>query len=640
MRKSIATVSLSGTLEEKLVAAASVGFDGVEIFENDLISCASTPAEVRRQAEALGLRIELYQPFRDFEAVPAELLTRNLRRAQAKLELMTELGADTLLVCSNVSEAAIDDDSLAADHLYQLADLAAGSGIRIAYEALAWGRHVNEYPRASKIVELAGHPQLGVCLDSFHILSRRLDPSGIADIPGEKIFFLQLADAPPMHTDVLQWSRHYRCFPGQGGFDLSGFLEHVVGAGYTGPLSLEVFNDIFRQADAERTATDALRSLIALEESLRLRLDAARSGHLSVAERSPERDQVTLSELAAPVELSEYAFVEITVDSLAEAAAEDLLRGLGFVHVGRHRSKPVQMWQQGEVRLLLNRRLPAEGEWRLGNAVVTAIAVESHDPARSAQRAQSLLAPLIPRRYGPGEAELFAVAAPDGTAVFFCRTDPSDASSWLRDFTPVTPGEPDFPSAIVRVDHVALSQPPYYFDEAALFYRSVFGLRPRTSEEMADPYGLVRSRALASSGGGVRFVLNVPALGGGRLPETADFQHIAFSCPDIFAAARQLRARGLSTLPIPANYYSDLAARTNLDDCLIEVMRADSVLYDRDGDGEFFHFYTAMLGRRMFFEVVQRVAGYDGYGHPNTPVRMAAQHRHPASSPNTLHHPN
>jgi 4-hydroxyphenylpyruvate dioxygenase len=122
----------------------------------------------------------------------------------------------------------------------------------------------------------------------------------------------------------------------------------------------------------------------------------------------------------------------------------------------------------------------------------------------------------------------------------------------------------------------------------------------------------------------------VPALGGGKLPETADFQHIAFSCPDIFAAAVDMRVRRLPALPIPDNYYDDLVARMELDESLVETMRAYGVLYDRDEGGEFFHFYTAMLGRRMFFEIVQRIGGYDGFGTPNTPVRMAAQYRHTA----------
>ena len=62
-----------------------------------------------------------------------------------------------------------------------------------------------------------------------------------------------------MDMDVLQWSRHYRLFPGQGAFDLPAFLGHVLAAGYTGPLSLEVFNDVFRQSDPRRAAVDAHR---------------------------------------------------------------------------------------------------------------------------------------------------------------------------------------------------------------------------------------------------------------------------------------------------------------------------------------------------------------------------------------------
>ena len=235
-------------------------------------------------------------------------------------------------------------------------------------------------------------------------------------------------------------------------------------------------------------------------------------------------------------------------------------------------------------------------------------------------------APPIPRRLGPEEAELTAVAAPDGTSVFFCHTDAEDAASWLGDFRPSAPAHPGGRPLLTAVDHVALSQPFDYFDEAALFYRSLLGMCPQGSQEVASPYGLVRSRAVRSPGGGIRLVLNVPLLGGGRLTETAAYQHVAFACPDIFAAARAVRSMGIPALPVPGNYYDDLAARFELDAALIAQLRELGVLYDRDSHGgEFLHFYTGMLGRRLFFEVVQRSGGYDGYGAPNTPVRMAAQ---------------
>jgi 4-hydroxyphenylpyruvate dioxygenase len=620
VRRSIATISLSGPLEEKLAAAAGAGFDGVEIFEGDLITCRLSPADVRLRAADLGLAIVLYQPFRDFEAVPGALFRQNLRRAERKFELMTSLGADMLLVCSNVSAAAIDDDGLAAGQLWQLAERAREHGIRIAYEALAWGRHVSSYERAWRLVAQAAHPRLGVGLDSFHILSLGHDPAGIRRIPAEKIFFLQLADAPLLDMQTLAWSRHHRCFPGQGGFDMTGFTADVLSAGYSGPWSLEVFNDVFRQADAERTAVDGMRSLLVLEESLAARACA----DPEAARPAP----VTLARLPAPVDLPGYAFIELGVDGLMEPAAEDLLRGMGFARTGRHLSKPVQLWEQGGIRLLVNRTRADDASQPHGLAAVSAVAVESRDPDRSAQRARALLAPAIPRSVGPGEADLPAVAAPDGTALFFCQTDAAGHAGWASDFEPTPEQQAEWP-LLAAVDHVALSQPFDYFDEAALFYRSLLGLHDQASEEVASPYGLVRSRAVRSTGGGVRLVLNVPLLGGGRLAEAATYQHVAFSCSDVVAVARAMRTSGIPTLPIPANYYEDLIARFDLAASVADQLREFGILYDRDArGGEFFQIYTVMLGHRLFFEIVQRNGGYDGFGAFNTPVRMAAQLRH------------
>ncbi|OAH15922.1 bifunctional sugar phosphate isomerase/epimerase/4-hydroxyphenylpyruvate dioxygenase family protein [Streptomyces jeddahensis] len=591
MRTSIATVSLSGPLTEKLTAAARAGFDGVEIFENDLLASPLTPEEIRARTADLGLTIDLYQPMRDIEAVPEDEFARNLRRAEHKFRLMRRLGADTVLVCSSVSPLAVDDDALAAAQLRRLAELAEEYGIRVAYEALAWGRHVNTYDHAWRIVEAADHPALGTCLDSFHILARGSDPKGIEEIPGEKIFFLQLADAPLMAMDVLQWSRHYRCFPGQGGFDVAGFLGHVVRAGYQGPLSLEVFNDVFRQADARPTAVDAQRSLIVLQEATGL-----------VA--PPD-----------PVVPTGVAFAELVTPDAEPASA--LLGALGFARTARHRSKPVELWQQGDARVLLNTG-PVGSRDVLSLA---AIGLESPDPAAAARRAEALLAPVLPRRRAPEDAPLDAVAAPDGTQLFFCATDQPELPSWTGDFTPVeyapAPG-----TGIRRIDHLALTQPWHQFDEAALFHRSVLGLQAQESVDVADPYGLLRSRAVTTPDGGVRIALGVgpaPTDEGGRA------QHIAFAVDDLVTAVRRVREAGGRLLPVPVNYYDDLAARYEFAPGELETYRELGILYDRDEHGEFRHCYTETVGR-VFFELVQRDGGYRGYGAQNAPVRLAAQH--------------
>jgi 4-hydroxyphenylpyruvate dioxygenase len=597
VRRGIATVCLSGTLEQKLTAAAHAGFEGVEIFEPDLIGSRLAPAEVRIRAAELGLGIDLYQPLRDFEGVGQAQFERNLRRAEAKFGLMEELGAGMLLVCSNVASDTIDDDGLAAEQLHALAARAAERGIRVAYEALAWGRWVNEYDHAWRIVQSADHPALGVCLDSFHILSRGSGLDAIADIPAEKLFFLQLADAPHLVMDVLQWSRHYRCFPGQGGFDLADFTARVLVAGYRGPLSLEVFNDVFRQADPTRMAVDAMRSLLILEEAI-----------------TPPAQRA----LPAPPRLGGYAFVELAVEPTSVGETQRLLHAMGFTATAQHRTKPVTLWLQGAVRVLLNAGAPvAPG--------IAAIAVESADPDRSARRAEALLAPVLERQRGPGEADLSAIAAPDGTSVFFCRSDERlEAGRWLGDFESLDgAGDPPAP-ALERIDHIALAQPFDYFDEAALFYRSVLGLEPLEALELAAPTGLVRSRAVTDADGSVRLALNVPVLAHDSTAG-ADPQHVAFACSDIFGVAERMRGRGLVPLAIPDNYYDDLAARTNLDPSLIAAMREHRVLYERDQTGEFLHFYTPTVGGRLCFEVVERRGGYSGYGAGNAPVRMAAQ---------------
>jgi 4-hydroxyphenylpyruvate dioxygenase len=590
-RTSIATVCLSGTLEDRLDAAAGAGFDAVEIFESDLIAAPSSPEQVRARVAALGLTIDLYQPFRDAEGAPPHRFAAVQRRMRAKLDLMERLGVDTVLICSSVAPDTIDDDDLAADQLRRLAGLAGERGMRIAYEALAWGRHVSTWEHSWDLVRRADHPALGLCLDSFHVLSRTDRFAGIGALPGDRIFFLQLADAPRLAMDVLQWSRHHRLFPLQGGLDLIGFTRTVLAAGYRGPLSLEVFNDVFRQADPHRTAVDARRSLIALQ------------------------DAITATPVPAP-ELTGIAFAELGVDPESGPELEGLLGALGFTHAGQHRSKPVQLWEQGGARILLNSGV--------GEAAIHAFALESADPQESARRAAHLLARPLPRRRRQGEADLTAIAAPDGTEVFFCRTAPVGEHGWLDDFlatgTPRTP-----PTGITAIDHLSLAQPFDRYDEAALFYRSVLGLTDDEAGEFAAPFGLMRTLAIRNAGRSVRIALSVPVLRRGDwAPAVPHPQHLTLRTDDLARTATALRRAGAPLLGIPGNYYDDLEARTELEPDLRARIRDLGAMYDEDQHGRYLQLFTPVSGSRIFVEIVQRVGGYRGYGFANDPVRMAA----------------
>lgn len=644
MRTGIATVCLSGTLMEKMQACAIAGFDGIEIFEQDLVTSPLTPEDVRKMAADLGLTLDLYQPFRDFDSVSEDLLAANLRRADAKFRLMERLGMDTVLVCSNVATASIDSDDLRTEQLGLLADLAGQHGVKVAYEALAWGKYVSDYEHAHRLVEAVDHPNLGTCLDSFHILSRDWDTAPIEAFNPDKIFFVQVADAPKLSMDVLSWSRHYRVFPGEGQFELAKFMGHVVRAGYAGPVSLEIFNDVFRQSDVERTAVDGMRSLIWLEEQSAKWLEAnapvlsstATGGEAGTQAPVRRRYPMELATLPQVAEPAGYNFAE--VKAADTSGLETLLGQLGFEFNGRHRTKDVQLWTMGHARVIINEAGPGSGD---DSPAIAALGFDVDSPVIASVRAQQLKAPAVPRKSQANEEVFQGFAAPDSTEIFLCQGSPDGTAAWTSEFGEGL--EVPAAGATAVIDHVNLAQPWQHFDEAVLFYTSALALAPQPFAEVPSPTGLVRSQVMLTESRAVRLVLNLAPLmqqdgasdgsdaldsDGGRTGTRRTYQeHIAFAVDDLVATARDCKARGLEFLEIPANYYEDLDARFGLAPEFLATLQELNLLYDRDADGEFLHFYTATVGS-VFFEMVERRGSYDGYGAPNAPVRHAVQYDH------------
>jgi 4-hydroxyphenylpyruvate dioxygenase len=625
MHRSIATVSLSGTLRQKLEAIAAAGFDGIELFEPDFIQFAGSAAELRSMLSDLGLSLDLYQPFRDFEGMPQPQYERSLDRAERKFDLMEALGAPLVLVCSNTSPLSLGEVDRAADQLRELAERAARRNLRIGYEALAWGRHVNRYAQAWERVRRADHPNLGLILDSFHTLSLDDDPSGIADIPGNKIAFLQMADAPRLAMDVLQWARHFRNFPGQGQFDMAGFLEVVLRAGYTGPLSLEIFNDVFRETPNRRTATDALRSLLLLESEVSQRLQ-------SEPGRADPEVLAGLFDPPAMPSLTGFRFLEFAVDEAGATALGNALEQMSFRLAGRHRSKQAVLYAQGGIRLVVNAQPDSLARQRFDQQgpSVYALGLGTTEPEVAASRAAGLLSARFDSPIGEQEMRLPAIVAPGGTVIHFVP-DPSPVTFDEVDFIPEPAGIETVP-LLQNVDHLALGLAQDQLDSWVLFCRAVLGLRPGDSLELADPFGLIRTSGLANAERTLRFVLNVSLSQRTRTARTVassgsggGVHHIAFSSADIFAAVERMRERGTPFVPISPNYYDDLATRFDIAPLMLGRMRALGILFDRTVDGDYFHIYTESFADRFFFEIVQRAGAYDAYGALNAPARMASQ---------------
>lgn len=621
MKTSIATVSVSGSFADKLTAIAEAGFDGIEIFEQDFVTSDYSPREVGQMVRDHGLTITLFQPFRDFEGLPEPYRSRAFARAARKFELMNQLGTDLMLVCSSVHPAGLGGIDRMADDFHALGDLAARHGVRVGYEALAWGRCIHDHRDAWEVVRRADHPRVGLILDSFHTLGRKIDPDSIRAIPGDRIFFVQLADAPAIDMDLLYLSRHFRNMPGEGDLDVVRFMRAVVATGYQGPLSLEIFNDQFRAGLPRLVAQDGYRSLIQL------------------------MDRVRRSEPALPVRLPDFppaqtvegvGFIEFATSPAEAPALEQFLYSAGFERAGQHVSKQVSHWRQGDINLLINTESSgyAHSAYVAHGTTVSEVALTLPDAEGAFARAQALRAQVHEQATPPGQLQIPAIRGVGGSLLRLLDRGPQLGRIWQVDFRSQNPVAG---AGLTRVDHLAQTMA---YDEMlswTLFYTAIFAGHKAPMVDVIDPDGLVRSQAVQA--GALRITLNGTearrTLAGKFIEDSfgSAVQHIAFATDDIFATAAALQKRGFPVLKIGANYYDDIEARFGLDPKLTQRLRDAQIMYDEDAGGQFFQLYSTSRPGGLFFEIVQRQGNYQGYGAPNAPFRIAAQKRLSRAAP-------
>ena len=620
MKTSIATVCIAGDLREKLAAIAAAGFDGIEIFEQDFITFDASPREVGAMVRDHGLEISLFQPFRDFEGLPEPERGRAFDRMERKFDLMQELGTDLVLVCSSVHPKALGGIDRMAGDFAELGDRASKRGLRVGYEALAWGTHVWDHRDAWEVVRRADHPNIGLIVDSFHTLGRKLDPDSIRRIPGDKIFFVQLADAPLIEMDLLYWSRHFRNMPGEGDLDVTGFMRAVAATGYDGPISLEVFNDQFRGGSPKAIAQDGHRSLVYLMDQVK-RAEPGLSQHLP--------------DIPARVPTEGVAFVEFAASEAEAESLRKLLGSLGFHRAGKHIAKQVEVWKQGEIRIVLN--TDPEGFAHTAhiahglNICDVGLLVDSAEA--TVTRARALGATPFSQPVGPGELEIPAIRGVGSGLLHFIDHGSDLGKVWEIEFEP-SPGGAPHEAGLTRIDHIGQTMNYEEMLTWSLFYLSLFEVEKQATVDVVDPGGLVRSQAIESPDGALRVTLNGAethrTFAGRFIADSfgSSVQHVAFATDDIFACVSELKLCGFDPLPMPENYYDDLAARLSLSPGFTERLKAAHILYDEDGQGgAFFQVYSRSVGDGIFIEICQRKGGYAGYGAPNAPFRIAAQRR-------------
>ena len=416
----------------------------------------------------------------------------------------------------------------------------------------------------------------------------------------------------------------HRNLPAEGDLDVVGFLEHVLFTGYSGTISLAGVNDVFRATPNRRTGIDAMRAALFLEVQVRSRLERAASDDSS---NVPARilDTVPLFDLPKAPQLGGFAFLEFRVEDRAVKRLGAFLEQLGFVRYGRHRTKAVELYRQDGIRLVLNADPGTETRSRSSRHVsVSCLGLAADHPARAVNRGTALLSARHDSPRGVQELELPTIVAPGGTLVQFV----SAGQSVEADFVEESGARGVQTSGLTAIDHVAMGLMLEQLDTWMLFGRAVLGLMTGERFDVAEPFGLTRSRGLANEDRSLRIVLNASVTAraredlGVRSP-IGDVEYIAFACDDIFSTVERLAANGVAFVPISDNYYDDLEARGVLDDAIIQRMRQFGVMFDRSDDGTYLHASTEAFEGCLHVQIVQR-NGYDGYGAVNTPVRAAA----------------
>ena len=601
MKTSIATVSINGTLREKINAIANAGFDGVEIFENDFLTNDLSPKEVKNIVKDNGLVITLFQPFRDFEGMPDKHRIRAFERAKRKFDIMEELETDLILICSNTSNISLGGLNRAADDFFELGEIAKDRSIKVGYEALAWGKYINDHRDAWEIVRRANHDNIGIILDSFHTLSRNIDLNSISSIPKEKIFIVQLADAPLHDMDLLYWSRHFRNMPGQGDLPISKFMNALNSTGYSGYLSLEIFNDHYRSGPRNIIAKDGKRSLTSL-----------------IHKKNFEQKKET--------NIDEIEFVEFATEKNDLENLQTLFKSLGFTEIGKHKTKLISLFVFDQVKFIINyenHNLVKDGS--KDGPYPYAYGVKIQDINALFEKAKLLDIDFI-NKENENNLSMDVIKHIDGLIYVI---DKNNHEIWEKDFQFKASDQRN--NFNLKIDHIAKTLHSDEMPSALLSYSTLFNFKKSPIVDIIDPYGITKSQIIENDKKTFRMTMNGAdnnkTVAGQFLAnkKSSGIQHIALKTKNLINLVEMLKTKGQNFLEISNNYYDDIEARFGLNFEFCKKLQELNILYDEDEYGSFLQIYTHIFNDTFFFEFVERIDGYQGYGANNALFRIAAQ---------------
>lgn len=243
MRTALNTATTRGRpLADDIRLCGQFGFAGIEIdtgkLDEFLDGCAVTDLHGLLDDSGVacaGIMAFAFRPFGD----AAEQLERIRRYGP----ICRELGGEVLLAFISDRLPEGMERAQAVERAGEVAraygEAAADSGCRVALEPIGRASFMDTPAEALAIVEAAGHPALGIMVDTFHAWKSGVLPEDVRRLPGEHVLIVHINDAEDLPREQL--TDAHRLYPGLGVLPLKSYLEALRAIGYDGFLSVELF---------------------------------------------------------------------------------------------------------------------------------------------------------------------------------------------------------------------------------------------------------------------------------------------------------------------------------------------------------------------------------------------------------------
>jgi sugar phosphate isomerase/epimerase len=263
------TIPRDTSFRQRLEVAAEAGYRAVSLWGRDYERArrdGHSDAEMRIMLDDHGLVVAevdpawWWTPGAAGVTIPAELDTLEVfRHGEDHLLRMAEaVGARSLNAADVLGGTWTVEEG--AEAFATLCDRAAQHGLLVHLEWLAWSR-IPDVSTAWDVVRMADRPNGGLNVDTWHCARTGTAADDLRALPGERVLAIQLDDGPLLpEENLIDATLHDRVLPGEGEFDLAGYLGALRDIGVRCPVGVEVFSDSLHASGpraAARAAADA-----------------------------------------------------------------------------------------------------------------------------------------------------------------------------------------------------------------------------------------------------------------------------------------------------------------------------------------------------------------------------------------------